>query len=256
MRESVPHTLSALAEHAGHLASGVSPAPAALVGALLLAGLAGGAAHCAGMCGPFVLAQTAGRLAAVPAERFGPLTRLGGALLLPYHLGRMTTYAGLGALGAALAGSLSELAWLGWLKVALLGMAALLMLAAALEKAELRLPKPAAGRLARLSTRLARPLLARPAGPGRGFALGIALGFLPCGFLYGALAAAAAGGDPIIGAAAMAAFALGTAPSLFAVALLGEAAGRRWRRLAARFAPAAFTANAVLLAWTAWIAAT
>ena len=256
MRESVPATLSALAEHAGHLAPGVSPAPAALVGALLLAGLAGGAAHCAGMCGPFVLAQTAGRLAAVPAERFGPLTRLGGALLLPYHLGRMTTYAGLGALGAALAGSLSELAWLGGLKVALLGMAALLMLAAALEQAELRLPKPAAGRLAGLSTRLARPLLAGPAGPARGFALGIALGFLPCGFLYGALAAAAAGGDPIIGAAAMAAFALGTAPSLFAVALLGEAAGRRWRRIAARFAPAAFTANAVLLAWTAWIAAT
>jgi sulfite exporter TauE/SafE len=257
MTHGFPIALAAsTADHASHAAIAAPATAETLIAALFLAGLAGGAAHCAGMCGPFVLAQTAGRLGAVPAERFGRLTRLGGALLLPYHLGRMTTYAGLGALGAALAGSLSELAWLGWLKVALLGVAALLMLAAALEKAELRLPKPAAGRLARLSTRLARPLLAGPAGPGRGFALGIALGFLPCGFLYGALAAAAAGGDPIIGAAAMAAFALGTAPSLFAVALLGEAAGRRWRLLAARFAPAAFTANAVILAWTAWIAAT
>ena len=54
---------------------------------------------------------------------------------------------------------------------------------------------------------------------------------------------------------AMLAFALGTAPSLLAVALIGEGAGRRWRSTVARFAPAAFTINAVLLAWTAWHAA-
>jgi hypothetical protein len=257
MTHGFPIALAAsTADHASHAAIAAPATAETLIAALLLAGLAGGAVHCAGMCGPFVLAQTAGRLATVPVERFGRLTRLGGALLLPYHLGRMTTYAGLGALGGALAGSLAELAWLGWLKVALLAMAALLMLAAALEKTELLLPKPAAGRLFRLSMLLARPLLTGPEGPGRGFALGLALGFLPCGFLYGALAAASASGDPLIGAAAMAAFAIGTAPSLFAVALLGEAAGRRWRRFAVRFAPAAFTANAMLLAWTAWIAAT
>ena len=254
MTEGLPIALAAsTAEHAGHVAI-AAPAAAAetLIAALFLAGLAGGAVHCTGMCGPFVLAQTAGRLAAIPLERFGRLTRLGGALLLPYHLGRMATYAGLGALGAALAGGLSELVWLRWLKVALLALAALLMLAAALEKTRIRLPAPAAGPLARLSARLAGPLLAGPAGPGRGFALGVALGFLPCGFLYGALAASSASGDALIGGLAMASFAFGTAPSLFAVALLGEAAGRRWRSIAGRFAPAAFTANAALLAWTAW----
>jgi sulfite exporter TauE/SafE len=31
----------------------------AMVGALFLAGLAGGVTHCAGMCAPFVLAQAA-----------------------------------------------------------------------------------------------------------------------------------------------------------------------------------------------------
>ncbi|MCA9735916.1 sulfite exporter TauE/SafE family protein, partial [candidate division KSB1 bacterium] len=50
---------------------------------LFLAGLVGGFTHCAGMCSPFVLAQTA------QGETF---QRLSSKLLLPYHLGRMTTY--------------------------------------------------------------------------------------------------------------------------------------------------------------------
>jgi sulfite exporter TauE/SafE len=225
----------------------------ALIGALFLAGLAGGAAHCAGMCSPFVLAQTAGRLAAVPVERFGRLTRLGSALLLPYHLGRATTYAGLGATGAALAGGLAALPGLGWIRAALLTLAALLMVAAALEKSGVSVPMSAGALLGRWASRLARPLLAQPAARSQGYLLGLALGFLPCGFLYGALAAASASGQPLVGAAAMAAFALGTAPSLFAIALLGETAGRRWRRSAARLAPFAFVANAGLLVWTAWL---
>jgi sulfite exporter TauE/SafE len=246
-------SLSGLAAVHLHSAAMAEPAAAgALIGALFLAGLAGGAAHCAGMCGPFVLAQTAGRLAAVPVERFGRLTRLGGALLLPYHLGRATTYAGLGAVGAALAGGIAALPAMGWIRTALLTLAALLMIAAALEKSGFSMPRPGAALLGRWAGRMARPLLARPGGSLHGFALGAALGFLPCGFLYGALAAAAASGQPLVGAAAMAAFALGTAPSLFAVALLGEAAGRTWRRSAGRLAPFAFAANAGLLFWTAW----
>jgi sulfite exporter TauE/SafE len=112
---------------------------------------------------------------------------------------------------------------------------------------------PAGALLGRWASRLARPLLAQPGGRSQGYLLGVALGFLPCGFLYGALAAASASGEPLVGAAAMAAFALGTAPSLFAIAVLGETAGRRWRRSAARLAPFAFASNAGLLVWTAWL---
>ena len=252
MTDALPFALAAAADHAAHLSLAGGGASWGIVGTLLIAGLAGGAAHCAGMCGPFVLAQAAGRLAAMPVERFGRLTRLGGALLLPYHAGRMATYAGLGAAGSALAGGLAQIPFLAWIQAGLLGLAALLMLAAALEKTGLHVPKPGTAWLGGLASRIAGPLLSHPGGVMRGFALGLALGFLPCGFLYGALAAASASGEPLIGAAAMAAFALGTAPSLFAVALLGEAAGRRWRSVARRLAPAAFTANAVLLAWTAW----
>jgi sulfite exporter TauE/SafE len=247
-------SLSGLAAVHLHPVGMAEPAAAgALIGALFLAGLAGGAAHCAGMCGPFVLAQTAGRLATVPVERFGRLTRLGGALLFPYHLGRATTYAGLGALGAAFAGGLSALPAMGWVRTALLTLAALLMIAAALKRGGFSLPNPAGALLGRWAQLTGAPLLAAPAGRMQGYLLGLALGFLPCGFLYGALAAASASGQPLTGAAAMAAFAFGTAPSLLAVALLGETAGRRWRRSAARLAPFAFAANAGLLVWTAWV---
>ena len=56
---------------------------APLVLALFMAGLVGSAGHCAGMCGPFVLAQVGART---------QLNRLAGSALLPYHLGRGTTY--------------------------------------------------------------------------------------------------------------------------------------------------------------------
>jgi uncharacterized protein len=240
------------ADHAHHFAHMLPTSSAALIGTLFLAGLAGGAAHCTGMCGPFVLAQTAGRLAGIPVEQFGRLTRLRGALLMPYHLGRATTYTLLGAAGAMLAGGFSQLSLFTWLQPGLLAFAALLMLAAAFAKSGLSLRFPALPLPGGLPMRLAGRLLSDLNGAGRGYALGLALGFLPCGFLYGALAAASASGNPVIGATAMFAFALGTAPSLFAVALIGEGAGRRWRSIVVRFAPAAFTINAALLAWTAW----
>src|SRR3990170_584399 len=101
---------------------------AALLGALFAAGLVGGIGHCAGMCGPFVLAQAEARLAAVPAARLGELHRVAGAALLPYHLGRLTTYAGLGGAAALLAGQATELTGPRWLSAALLLAAALFFL--------------------------------------------------------------------------------------------------------------------------------
>jgi len=74
--------------------------------------------------------------------------------------------------------------------------------------------------------RAARPLLVDPSG-WRGYALGVVLGFLPCGLLWGALVAASGSGSAWKGGAAMAAFVLGTVPSLVAVGYVGVFFGRR-----------------------------
>ncbi len=221
-----------------HVAAICSPA-APTLGGLLLAGLAGGPMHCAPMCGGFVLAQVSDRMARLPAGRLCEAARVRGALLVPYHTGRLLTYAALGAV----AGSVG-----GWLGIGRLGsapllLAALLFLAQALLRLRpglLPLPPavPAAGLTA--IARLARRL------PG-GLPLGLLLGFLPCGLLYAALAAAAATGGAATGALAMLAFGLGTVPSLLTVALAGHLAGRRWQARLARLAPAIMLADAGLL---------
>src|SRR3954470_1788708 len=141
-----------------------------LLGAMLLAGLAGGATHCAGMCGPFVMAQVAdgGALGG------GALQRLAVAALLPYQLGRAIGYSALGGLaggaGAAVAGVLPQ----GLLALPL-GLAAAAMLAQGLARLGARVPRlpglgfalPGLGRL-----------LAAPASPWRGLALGLLLSAL------------------------------------------------------------------------------
>ncbi|HVB67283.1 MAG TPA: sulfite exporter TauE/SafE family protein, partial [Acetobacteraceae bacterium] len=73
--------------------------------------------------------------------------------------------------------------------------------------------------------------------------------------LYSALTAAAASRDPLLGAAAMACFALGTMPALVVVGLAGQAAGRRFRHGITIAAPAVLAGNAALLAVLAWQAA-
>jgi hypothetical protein len=108
---------------------------ATLMGALALAGLAGGLMHCAPMCGIFVLAQVDARLARVPVAAMSETSRLRAGLLPGYHLGRIATYAGLGAVAGLVGQGLGDgLAMVGrlrdWAAVPL-GLAGLVLLASA-----------------------------------------------------------------------------------------------------------------------------
>jgi sulfite exporter TauE/SafE len=178
----------------------------------------------------------------------GELTRLVGAAALPYHLGRLVTYAGLGAIAGGIGGLFGGHNWFTWIAAGLLALAGLSFLGYALGSFGLGLP--GLGGIGRRLADIAGPLFARPIG-WRGFALGLALGFLPCGLIYAALAAAAASGGALSGALLTGAFALGTVPGLIAVGVLGHLAIARFRAPARRIGAVLMVVNAAVLLWFA-----
>jgi sulfite exporter TauE/SafE len=185
--------------------------------AFFLAGLAGGAGHCVGMCGPLVLWV---------ASRHGA-DRRGAAAALPhleYHLGRGITYA---ALGAMAGGAGSVVNWggalLGVQKVAALVAGSLVVLYATARLAGARVLERVEEKTATL--RPVRALLRR--GTGRPLVAGLALGLLPCGISWGAILLATGTGSAARGALALAVFGAGTTPALLALGLAGNLVTRR-----------------------------
>jgi uncharacterized protein len=214
---------------------GAIPWSGGLLVGLFLAGLAGSTVHCVPMCGGFVLGQVADRMARLPAARLCEWRRVGQGALLPYHLGRLTTYGALGALAGTVFGYMP---WFRWASPVLLLFGAMLFLAHAAHvlTGPDRAPIGWTRAIARLAAR-----------SGGGYPLGVVLGFLPCGFLYAALATAAASGSTLLGILGMLSFGIGTVPALAVVGIAGQSAGRRWPRAITTAAPAMMLLNAGLL---------
>jgi hypothetical protein len=168
-----------------------------------------GSLHCAGMCGPLALALPRGEGGA-PAFAVGRLV---------YNAGRIVTYALLGAV----VGSLGKaVALAGWQQAFTVTLGASLILSALLPSflrvvtSRITVAARAAGVLRRsLSTLLGR------SSAGVLFLTGLANGLLPCGFVYAALAAAAALGDTAAAVLFMTGFGVGTVPVMFGISLLG-----------------------------------
>jgi len=174
---------------------------------VLAAAVAGlmGSPHCIGMCGGFAAACARPR----------------GSIVL-WHAGRLSTYALMGAVGGLAGGAIPGPRWLAPVVSVLLLAWFAASLAELVPQPKFRVPG-----LVR-----AGAALARREGFAARYLFGVATGLLPCGMVYAALAIAIAAGTPLLGAAAMVAFGLGTVPalSLLSVGVRSFAARGVWQR--------------------------
>lgn len=195
-----------------------------MLSTLLLAATTGlvSTLHCWGMCGGIVAALSLGAPAAL-RKRPAAVT----ALAFAYNLGRIVSYALLGALAGLAAGPavtgggvpafrLLQFAGLVALLLAALRLGGWLPRNGAIERLGLRLWQ----RLAPLTRRLLPVDRAS-----RALAAGLAWGFLPCGLVYAMLPVGAASGSAGGGALIMLAFGAGTLPGMIAASALAQRLG-------------------------------
>jgi sulfite exporter TauE/SafE len=224
-----------------------------LLASAFLMGLLG-SSHCVVMCGG-VVAMTC---SALPLARRG---RVAEQLpyVLAYNAGRIASYAAAGAIAGTLGATLASFGLVERAQLALRMGAGAMMIAVGLYVAGLarglrwleRAGEPVWRRIAPVARRLV-PVRS----PAQALALGLLWGWMPCGLVYAALAAAVTSGGALGGAATMAAFGAGTLPTLVA---LGSAAGlvarlarARWVRTAAGMAIVAFGVVQVAHVGAAW----
>ena len=187
-----------------------------------LAGLAA-APHCIGMCGGIVAALTMGR-----AGSSGPQ-------LLQFHLlyntGRVITYTALGILVGLIGAGLDLLSlkavslWISLgvnLTILLLGLATLISVGRwSLFSLEFGTGQGLVSIVHRLTAKGSAVW---------GLPLGMVVGFMPCGLVYGALLTAVGSASPLMGGATMAALGLGTMPALLGFGWISGAISAKMRR--------------------------
>ncbi|MGK5077575.1 sulfite exporter TauE/SafE family protein [Janthinobacterium sp. HLX7-2] len=216
---------------------------------LFMVGLAG-SVHCIGMCGGIVSALSlsgSATPAPFPGRAVIAIALARPALqatlqtnvlrVLAYNGGRIASYMLAGAVAGGIAGA-------GMLKIATLQMAGYWLANLMLVALGLYLMDAWRG-LAHLEAagnivwRRVRPLL-KPLMPMdtalKALAVGGLWGWVPCGMVYSALLTAMLQGSALNGAAAMAAFGLGTLPMLFGMGLLGTRLRAQLQRRPVRIA--------------------
>jgi len=201
----------------------LDPAVGALLGTVLASSLLG-SAHCAGMCGGLALAA------------IGPQDGARAPRQVGYHLGRLASYALLGAAAGLAGGAVDDVGILvGTQRVAAmvagLGIAAF-GLAAIARSLGARVPRAGVPRAMVAFAQRVHSWTLRLPPKFRGVPIGLATPLLPCGWLYAFAAIAAGSASPALGALVMASFWLGTVPAVviasngarIAFARLGRAA--------------------------------
>jgi len=189
---------------------------------LITLGFFGGFTHCVGMCGPFVLTQVSNNLQKTSLKNFTNFHKLKNLALLPYQAGRITTYSIIGFFSSLLAKNISDIAHFKFFSATLLFAAAIFFFGIFLDKKiTLRFKGKTLKKLSLFPLKkfnflgtFINSLFLAPQGF-KGYVLGLILGFIPCGLLYGAFLISAAIPNPFLAALGMFLFGISTFPALF-----------------------------------------
>jgi len=209
--------------------------------------------HCAQMCGPIVVSYS---LASIQTATTTSTTLRRTPLFghLAYNAGRILTYCALGAVAGLAGQSMTWMGRLAGLSSTASIVAGVLMILAGIAMFGC-LPKLAAlgQSSAAVTSRLLRPLrgLITSTSLAKRFALGLMLGFVPCGLIYAALMKSLSAGSAFGGAMSMLAFGLGTAASLLAIGVLSTSFRFSLARWGSQIAATAVILMGAVLLWRA-----
>jgi len=193
-----------------------------------------GSLHCVGMCGPIV--------AALPQGEGGKMAFLAGRLL--YNLGRVVTYAIIGLIFGLIGKTIFMAGYQQGLSIAV-GVVIIVAVITPSRYSQGAITMLGLGKVyARISKLWGRLFSSKSRSSL--FAIGILNGFLPCGFVYVALAGAVATGGALKGSAYMALFGIGTIPILLAFSFIGNAIGHKFRHAFSRAVPVLAVALALV----------
>lgn len=184
-----------------------------------------GSFHCIGMCGPIVLA--------LPPGEQGNIFFVSGRLL--YNVGRVFTYALLGAVFGLLGSGISVAGLQQWASISL-GVVILLVVLLPSKYKQVFIDTL---QFSLLTSRLKNYFgkLFKKSSQGSLLLIGIVNGFLPCGFVYIGIAGAIATGSFINGILYMALFGAGTIPIMFSVSIAGNFISLKLRKKISRLIP-------------------
>jgi hypothetical protein len=180
--------------------------------------------HCIQMCGPVVLTYSV-------AANTGLQRRSLLGLHLAYNAGRTITYMLLGAVAGLAGGAMGWVGRFAGIENVAAIIAGIAMVFTALVMFGVASGFKGWGGIA-MPGRLLRPaskLISSPSARSK-FALGLLMGFLPCGLIYAALMKAIGAATPLGGMLTMLAFGMGTSVALVVVGLGSSAATRKVAR--------------------------
>lgn len=204
---------------------------------LFMGGLFGSVNHCAGMCGPFVIAQTSNTHSCHTTV----LKRVVGMSLIPYHLGRMVTYILLG-IGTAFVMKPILSTALGQVMIVLLLLSAGILFLLHGFAVNTHFSFPFADSIGKFFGYFSSKVSFW-----HKFALGVTLGFMPCGLVFAAILAVTSLSNPFDAMIGMICFTLGTVPVLLGIGFISNTFIQKYKNIYTQCIKAIMIFNGLVL---------